>query len=104
VASCDHIKVDLTALQDLAASLQVLTREFREAPHTVSDGAQDVGAHELVDALHDFATNWDVHRKKLTSAMEHVAKLAQQGHDAFLKTDSDLARACQVSTVSASHP
>ena len=47
----------------------------------------------MADTLHEFATNWDVHKKKLLSELEALQSAAEKGAKAWNGLDSDLAKA-----------
>jgi len=47
----------------------------------------------MADTLHEFATNWDVHKKHLLSQLEALQSAADKGAKAWNGVDSDLAKA-----------
>jgi hypothetical protein len=89
----DHVHVDLTLLQDTAAALGVLRTEFSQAGAIVDANSQAVGAQPLVSALNTFAGNWKRHRQSLVTSIDAAEKMAQTGHDSYVKLDDAQARA-----------
>jgi len=86
---------------DLQYSLQLLTGLGREltaladavegsAPGTRWN-ADEVGHHRVVDALHDFAGNWDDNRAELTKSLRAVGKMATDSAETFRQVDDELA-------------
>ncbi|MFL6111297.1 MAG: hypothetical protein ACJ786_08085 [Catenulispora sp.] len=52
-----------------------------------------MGSGRMADTLHEFATNWDVHKKKLQSELEALQSAADKGAKAWNGVDADLAKA-----------
>jgi uncharacterized membrane-anchored protein len=86
------ICASLRLLQETAAALDHLRSQFESSGDIVDDEGRAIGAHQLHDALHDFATNWKVHRRGITDSIEAVSKMAHPGHDGYVDVDDQLAR------------
>jgi hypothetical protein len=93
----DHVHVDLTLLADTAQALGVLGTEFSQAGAIVDENHEAVGAHPLVSALGSFASNWKQHRRSLVASIDAVAKMAQTGHESYVRLDGEQARELVVS-------
>jgi hypothetical protein len=52
-----------------------------------------MGSGRMADTLHEFATNWDVHKKKMLSQLEALQSAAEKGAEAWDGLDRDLAKA-----------
>jgi hypothetical protein len=87
----DRLSVDLTLLDDTSTALGQLKQEFSGAGATVSGARESLGARELVDALGDFADNWDRHRKVLTESIDAIREMAATARDSYTKADTELA-------------
>ena len=90
-----HLKVDLSMLAETAAALDALHGEFSDAASIADGGSAAVGESSLQDALHDFQSNWSVHRKSLVASLDAVRKMAHQSHDTYQGVDRGLARSLQ---------
>lgn len=93
------LTVDLGALQAAATELGLLIHEFDTAEDVASDARDVLGSPRVADAVHEFSSNWSVHRKDLLESMEAVQKMISSSHDTFVQADTDLAEqiraACQ---------
>jgi hypothetical protein len=84
--------VDLGLLDDTDHALGVLFSEFKDASSIVSAYSENIGAPALVNALDEFASDWNAHREQLLASISNVRKLADEGHKQFTATDEKLAR------------
>lgn len=84
--------VDLGLLDNTDHALGVLFGEFKDASSIVSAYSEDIGAPVLVNALDEFASDWNAHRERLLASISNVRKLASEGHKEFKATDEKLAR------------
>ncbi len=87
-----YLRVDLTLLENVAVALGRLRGEFANPAAIVQENEAGVGASELNDALHDFATNWKYHREGLLKSIDAVHEMAQKSHDGYRDTDDRLGR------------
>jgi hypothetical protein len=83
--------VDLTLLESTDHALGVLFNEFKDASAIVSTYQADIGAAVLINALEQFATDWNSHRQRLLGTISNVRELAAEGHKQFFATDARLA-------------
>ena len=95
----DHLRVDLGLLQETASALDQLKSEFEHSGDISDDQGASVGADALRSALHDFANNWEAHRKGITGGINAVAQMAQSGHDGYIEVDEKLADALSTNSV-----
>lgn len=87
----ETIKVDITALGDMATHLTALTHEF-ESIAAVIGGYQDaVGSAEIAHQLDEFAHNWSEKRKEIIRKMEEVAGYAASAASSYTTVEGDLA-------------
>lgn len=88
-----HLRVDLDVLGRAASDLAALDGEFTHSASIAEGAGAAVGAPELVDAVHDFATNWKRHREKISKSITALAAMADQGQQAYASVDQQLADA-----------
>ena len=91
----NRLKVDLDALADTAGELRNLADEFRRAAQTGDLARHAVGHDRVADALGTFTGNWRRHRESLVSSLDAVAKMAEESHATYTRTDSELAGQAQ---------
>jgi hypothetical protein len=94
----DHLRVDLGLLQETATALNQLKSEFENSGDIADDEGASVGAGDLRDALHSFATNWKAHRNGIVGGIKAVSQMAQSGHDGYIEVDEKLAKSLSTST------
>src|SRR3954471_15296783 len=92
-AVADHIKINTHDLEEVAGTLTRLIDEFQNSGKTVDHYSGSMGSGRMADTLHEFATNWDVHKKKLLAQLEALQSAAEKGAEAWNGLDKDLARA-----------
>jgi hypothetical protein len=83
------LKVDFTTLEDSHRAAQTLKSEFDDLPHRVSDDAH-WGHHDVRDAMHEFATNWDYHRDVLSGKIGEVGEKVESCLTTFRDADQKL--------------
>ena len=89
----DHIKINTHDLEDVAGTLKRLMEEFKNSGNIVDHYAGSLGSGRMADTLHEFASNWDIHKKKLESQLEALQSVAEKGAQAWNGVDADLAKA-----------
>jgi hypothetical protein len=89
----DHLKVDLGSLRETGAALHQIKQALQRAEDDVRSDQGVLGSGELADAMHDFASNWKIHREKLISSVEAHEKMAIECADAYEQVDRQLADA-----------
>ena len=60
-----QLKADITRIRESAQAVQTICQRFNDAGKIVSGSSDAIGNAHLADRLHDFATNWEIHRKKM---------------------------------------
>lgn len=88
-----HLRVDLAAVERIATELAILSAEFTNAGDIVAEHERAIGARVLIDALEEFAGNWERHREKLPSKMDATQAMAAQSVRYYLEVDDELTRA-----------
>lgn|SRR3954465_455525 len=91
----DRLKADLDHIRQAGNAIKHLNDEFRNAGDIVGDYDGALGDDHLRDKLHEFASNWDVHRKRLTEDLDTFAKWALDAADAYAHGDKQLADALE---------
>jgi hypothetical protein len=81
--------VDFTTLEDSHRAAQTLKSEFDGLPHRVGDGAH-WGHHDVHDAMHEFGTNWDYHRKILSGKIGEAGEKIESCLTTFRDADQQL--------------
>jgi hypothetical protein len=89
----DHIAINTAELENVASTLTHLISEFQDSGKTVDHYSGSLGSGRMADTLHEFASNWDVHKKKLLSQLEALQSAADKGAKAWNGLDADLAKA-----------
>jgi hypothetical protein len=84
--------VDYNLLESTAGSLNLLMGEFKNASKIVTSYQSSIGDPDLVGALDEFASDWQVHRDQLLSSMQSVYDMATKSHKAFVEADDKLAQ------------
>lgn len=87
-----QLKADITRIRETAQSVETICQRFNDAGKIVSGYSQAVGNEHLADKLHDFATNWEVHRKKIVEDLKVFTEWAKAAADAYEQTDQELAK------------
>ena len=86
------LKVDYWALEDSVTTLASLTSEFDDIEGRRDDTSGIWGHHSVKDAMHEFASNMDYNRRKLTEEIATVGQKMSSTLEAFRKADEELAK------------
>ena len=87
----DRLVVDTAAVRQCADALDVVTRELSDCPQ-IAEAVRDVlGDERVADRLHEFATNWKLHREKIVGEIESLAGLCRTLADELDAADKSLA-------------
>jgi len=86
------LKVDYYALEDSVTTLSSLKSEFDNLGHRRDDTSGFWGHHSVKDAMHEFASNMDYNRRKLTEEIDTVGQKMGNTLEAFRKADEELAK------------
>jgi hypothetical protein len=89
----DHIKINTAELRSISETLKRLKEEFEGASNIVDHYSGFLGSGRMADTLHEFATNWDVHKKSILSDVDRLAQVSGDAANAWDGLDRDLAKA-----------
>jgi hypothetical protein len=89
----DHIKINTGELANIGDALSRLIGEFQNSGNIADHYSGDLGSGRMADTLHEFATNWNVHKKNLLSNLGNLQSAAAEGAKTWDGVDSDLAKA-----------
>lgn len=89
----DHIKINTTQLADIGDALNGLINAFQHSGNLVDQYESELGSGRMASTLHQFATNWNVHKQHLLSNLQNLQSAASQGAQAWDGLDADLAKA-----------
>ncbi|MFJ3711259.1 hypothetical protein [Streptomyces sp. NPDC090053] len=86
------LRLDGTIFDDLKKTFSTVSDRMSEVRKTLrnTDGSV-VGAHDLVDDVHDFADEWGYGVKQLGKHTHNAAKMIDKIGESFSKLDLDLA-------------
>ena len=87
----DRLKADIESIRHAGSTVHQISRQFAGASHLVDAYRNDLGSADLSDALHDFATNWKVHRERLCESLDAFGRWALDAADAYQRSDRELA-------------
>lgn len=90
-----QLKADISRIRETAQSVTAICQQFEGAEDIVDGAADAVGSSHLADKLHDFATNWKIHRKRIVEDLTTFSDWATQAADAYEQTDQELAKALE---------
>lgn len=85
------LKVDYYALEDSEATLRDLKAEFDDIEGRRDDTAGIWGHDSVRDAMHEFASNMDYNRGKLSEEIKTVGEKMAGTLEAFRTADAELA-------------
>ena len=97
MADKGHIKVSIADLNELATQLARLKEEFEGASDIVGGFSSVLGSKDVEGSMHNFATNWSIHRKDLCGAIEGLGKTADGAAKLYDGVDTHLAAALEKS-------
>jgi cytochrome c556 len=90
------LKVDYDQLNASRQALHSLREEFDHATD-LADRTEGIwGNGHVSDAIHDFASNWKLHKEKLVAKMQKVEDATEGCLDTFQKADTKIAAGVQV--------
>lgn len=86
------LEVDIPALAGLARDLRMIVDHLEREHDLARDyGEDDLGHRIVVDAVRDFADEWNDNRDKLVSQLDKLKSGAEESADKFSEADRDLA-------------
>lgn len=80
------------ALSSLGSRLDDLSGRLQRDGSLDSVTVDDVARSEVVDALHDFAGDWNDKREALAHRIQAVGQLASKAAQTFTEADEELAK------------
>jgi uncharacterized protein YukE len=86
------LKVDYMLLEHAEQELDGLRHEFDEIEQRRDDSAGYWGHDGVQDAMHEFASNMDYNRKKLSEKLTTVREKVTGTLEAFREADAELAK------------
>lgn len=87
------LKVDYWTLEDSATTLRTLKSEFDDIEGRRDDSAGFWGHDAVRDAMHEFASNMDYNRRKLSEEIQTVGEKMEGTLEAFRAAEEELAKA-----------
>jgi len=91
----DRLKADIGRIRDAGNTIKAISAKFDGAGDLVGGYDDAIGDSYLVGKLHDFASNWDIHRKRLNEDLTIFADWAIKAADAYADGDKQLADALE---------
>lgn len=88
-----HLKADVGQIRASAEAVAAIRSALQGSESLVDGFDSAIGQSSLVNALHDFATNWKIHREHLCGDLNTFSTWAAKAADEYEKTDHDLAQA-----------
>ncbi|MBE7324223.1 hypothetical protein IEQ44_06125 [Nocardioides sp. Y6] len=89
----DDLAYARTDLDQLGTELKTLSQELRNDGQLSDVGVDEVAHQTVVDALGDFANDWDDKREALAESLEAISEMAIKASETFGEADADLAKA-----------
>ncbi|MET8447725.1 hypothetical protein [Streptomyces sp. NPDC005209] len=89
----DHTRADLDAIREMGVGLSNVKKAFEGLDKLSGKYGEGFGHGGLADKFEDFASNWDISRKKLTGEVETLAKIAKEAAKVYDDIDHQLAEA-----------
>jgi hypothetical protein len=94
--SGSDLKVDYDQLTASRDALHQLHDEFSNATKLADETSGIWGNGHVSDAIHEFASNWKLHREKLLGKMSKVEDATAGCIDSFQHADAKIAAGVQV--------
>lgn len=82
---------DVTELVELGNRLTRLSGDLERDGRLPPVGRDEVNSSEIVDALQDFAGDWDDKREEVAISLESLGEMVDQAVEAFTGADQELA-------------
>lgn len=84
------LEYNVHELHELGTSLVGLAARLGDDGGLMRVGLDDVAHRDVVDALRDFAGDWDDRRERLARSVATVGELGTNASDSFSRTDDEL--------------
>ncbi len=99
-----QFKVDLPALQDMAARLRGAQEEFESLEDRIGGHRDAIRSDVIASSLENFASNWSDARRDIIEQIQNVAGYAGMAADAYAATEGEISDAFDGSQSSSSRP
>ncbi|MET0931325.1 MAG: hypothetical protein ABWX74_17525 [Aeromicrobium sp.] len=86
------LQVDYMLLEMAEKELDGLKKEFDDIEKRRDESSDFWGSDEVKDAMHEFASNMDYHRKKLSEKLDTVRSKVTTTLETFREADAELAK------------
>lgn len=84
------LEIDYGMLRETGHALRYVATEL-EGAKDIAEGYRDaVGYGPLSDRIHEFGSNWDIHRKEIIEAVSSLADVSTGAGDAADKIEREL--------------
>lgn len=80
-------------LNQLGSELETLSTQLKNDGRLADVGLEDVAHEKVIDALSDFASDWDDKREALANSLQAISEMAKTTSETFGEADADLAKA-----------
>lgn len=87
----DHLRCDVTQLEEAAAQLDALGTAFQRAGDVADDARAAVGHPRLAARVGEFADGWEVRREDLLEDMTYLAEMTHEAASTYRQVDDELA-------------
>lgn len=92
-AVSERLVADVGQIRSSASTVKAIRDAVTDSDALIDRYADAVGQSVLVDALHDFASNWKIHREKLVKDLDTFSGWAGRAADEYDRADHDLGAA-----------
>ena len=89
------LQVDVDALDRFGGQLESIRTRMNAAREWTHHYDGQMGAKEVEDALHDFASGWKDGRKEIDGSLKALSDMLKNSADNFRKMDQGLADAAK---------
>lgn len=86
------LEVATDELGQLATRLRGLSKDMKKTDGNVDYARTQLAHSKVVDAMHEFHSNWDNNRDYVCSKLDTLGDMAEQTAEGFDETETDLAR------------
>lgn len=93
-----RLSVSGDALHARARTMRAIVADFSGSGHQADAAVDAVGQAVLASAIHDFASNWSVHRSRTIEALTGLSDAFDAVNQTFADLDGDMARQLREST------
>ncbi|MFI1565563.1 hypothetical protein ACH4ZX_21365 [Streptomyces sp. NPDC020490] len=88
------LKADTRRIRECSRALQRIHNSFTDRANPAEDfSPAEIGDQRIVDAFHEFADNWKIHRKDLAEKIEKLGVITWEAAKSYDAIDAKLAQA-----------